>query len=523
MSHNVIRALYEDELGRLWVGTGGAGLARLDPQTDKFHIYRGGDAVTSRNGLPNGTIYAIVPDYQGHWWLSTNNGLVKFSPATQEFKTYTQGDGLPSNEFDFGAYYRAPDGELFFGGVDGFTAFYPENISDAWHAPAIVLTALTQGGEPMALQEAVAHVPSVALHWPENFFEFAFTALSYSRPEKNQYAYMLQGLDKDWNYVGTQRFGRYTNLSGGTYTLRVKGANSAGVWNETGLAVEITVVPPIWGTWWFRALVLCVSAGLILVGYRLRVKNIKARARSLEIEVARRSAELQRESQQRMRVEAKLREREMAEAVAAERSRLARELHDAVTQTLFSASLIAEALPVLWKLDRGEGERRLQELRLLSRGALAEMRALLMELRPSALVETGLEELLHQLGEAVTGRSGLQIAVTVHGRCDVPDDVHITLYRIAQEALNNAVKHARATEVAVTLDCIAGDACETSSGVELRVSDNGRGFDPHQRSPQGLGLGIMQERVQAIGASLRILSVPEQGTQVIACWETRVD
>jgi GAF domain-containing protein/HAMP domain-containing protein len=221
-------------------------------------------------------------------------------------------------------------------------------------------------------------------------------------------------------------------------------------------------------------------------------------------------------------------------AVMEERQRLARELHDAVTQTLFSASLISEALPELWEADQEEGRQLLKELRQLSRGALAEMRTLLLELRPAALVETSLEDLLHQLGEAVTGRIGVAVDVSVEGPCRPPTEVHVALYRIAQEALNNVVKHAEASEVAVSLRCepIAprsspggGPAPPPSTPkgeggrIELEVRDNGQGFDPSCIPPDRLGLGIIRERAQDIGAMLRIRSEPGAGTVIAVVWE----
>jgi len=211
-------------------------------------------------------------------------------------------------------------------------------------------------------------------------------------------------------------------------------------------------------------------------------------------------------------------------AVMEERQRLARELHDAVTQTLFSASLIAEALPSLWESDQDEGRQLLQDLRQLSRGALAEMRTLLMELRPTALADSHLRDLLYQLGEAVTGRTGVPVTVTVEGRVDLPADVHVALYRIAQEALNNVVKHARASQVTVSLRCYPpfppDIGWEQRGGaVELLIRDDGRGFDVDDVEPGELGLGIMRERAQAIGASLNIESQPGHGTQVAVVWE----
>jgi signal transduction histidine kinase len=226
-----------------------------------------------------------------------------------------------------------------------------------------------------------------------------------------------------------------------------------------------------------------------------------------------------------MRIEETLRQSEMEEAVAAERSRLARELHDAVTQTLFSASLIAETLPRSWERDQEKGRRLLKELRQLSRGALAEMRTLLLELRPAALVETSLSDLLHQLGEAASGRGGVPVKVVVEGECALSPDVHIALYRIAQEALNNAIKHARAGRVTVHLRCTPFSSAETEGRqreqVELVVSDDGRGFSLDEVSPDHLGLGIMSERAEAIGATLEIKSGPGHGpgTQIKATWK----
>jgi signal transduction histidine kinase len=205
-------------------------------------------------------------------------------------------------------------------------------------------------------------------------------------------------------------------------------------------------------------------------------------------------------------------------AVLEERQRLARDLHDAVTQTLFSASLIAEALPPVWEADQSEGRQLLRELRQLNRGALAEMRTLLMELRPAALTEAALGDLLRQLAEAVTGRTGLPVSVEVEGQCTLPSDVQVALYRIAQEALNNVVKHAFATRVSVTLQCTLDPATEPRR-IELRVSDDGRGFDPGSVPANRLGLGIIRERAQAVGATATIDSQPGRGTAVAVVWE----
>jgi PAS domain S-box-containing protein len=220
---------------------------------------------------------------------------------------------------------------------------------------------------------------------------------------------------------------------------------------------------------------------------------------------------------------ARLRARAEQAAVAAERSRLARDLHDSVTQTLFSASLIAEVLPRLWERNPSEGHCRLEELRHLTRGALAEMRTLLLELRPSTLIEVELGELLRQLIEAAGSRSQVPITLQIEGGSQprLPPDVHIAFYRIAQEALNNVARHADATQARVSLRYRSrptGHGEAVVRRAEMRISDNGRGFDPAQVTPAHLGLGIMRERAQAVDARLAIISRPGHGTRIVVTW-----
>jgi nitrate/nitrite-specific signal transduction histidine kinase len=208
---------------------------------------------------------------------------------------------------------------------------------------------------------------------------------------------------------------------------------------------------------------------------------------------------------------AQLYEQAQQAAALRERQRLARDLHDAVTQTLFSAGLIAEVLPRLWERDLEEGQRQLQELRLLTRAAMAEMRTLLLELRPAALVGMQLGDLLRQLAEVTTGRARVPVTVTVEGQRPLPPDVQVALYRIAQEALNNVAKHSGASQAAVSLHF-------RPEQVELCISDSGCGFDPNRILSEHLGLGIIRERAEAIDATLAIESEIGRGTQVTVVW-----
>jgi nitrate/nitrite-specific signal transduction histidine kinase len=208
---------------------------------------------------------------------------------------------------------------------------------------------------------------------------------------------------------------------------------------------------------------------------------------------------------------ARLYEHAEAAAAAAERNRLARELHDAVSQTLFSASMIADVLPRLWEKHPEEAERRLADLRRLTRGAMAEMRTLLWELRPSALMEADLDELLGQLSKAIAGRAQLEVLVKVDPGPAVPPEVKVALYRIAQEALNNVVRHAGADEVVLS---VRGD----DEGIELSVRDDGRGFVWKDIPPGHLGLSTMRERAESIGAEITVESVPGKGTSIRVLW-----
>ncbi len=204
--------------------------------------------------------------------------------------------------------------------------------------------------------------------------------------------------------------------------------------------------------------------------------------------------------------------REMREKTALEeRTRLARDLHDAVSQTLFSTSLIADVLPRVWERDKEEGIKKLEDVRQLSRGALSEMRTLLFELRPAALADADLNELLRQLGESVFGRARVRVAVETSGSGELPTDVKIAFYRIAQEALNNVAKHSRASEAQVSFKCEEHSA-------RLRIADNGKGFDMERVSTDRFGLKNMKERADQIGAQLEVDSKVGQGTQIIVEW-----
>lgn len=292
-----------------------------------------------------------------------------------------------------------------------------------------------------------------------------------------------------------------------TYTRLARQAESRAVLVAIGIVGLMWVLAIVVGIITTRGITRPIRA-LVSATDGIRKGDLSARAPSLgEDEIGTLGAAFNRMAQS---IE-ESREQTAELAAIQERQRLARDLHDAVTQTLFSASIVADVLPRIWKKDPAEGERRMEELRKLARGALAEMRMLLLELRPSALAEVGLGRLLNHLADAASGRSNLKVSLSIEEECSIPHGVQMTFYRVAQEAINNIVKHAAATEVAIGLKCRENSA-------RLVVSDNGSGFSPSAVTSDHMGLKIMRERAEASGADLAIESSSGRGTVVTLLW-----
>jgi signal transduction histidine kinase/ligand-binding sensor domain-containing protein len=507
LSNNFVEAIHGDKSGVLWFATGG-GLNRLNPKNQTFSYY------TVNDGLPHDYVNGILEDDQGNLWLTTLGGLSKFDLRLETFTNFDVNDGLQSNFFWRNAYHLTAAGDFIFGGENGFNIFHPDQIINNAHIPPVYITKLSLFNE--TFQTDLLPGDQIELNYQENFLSFDFVALDYNNPEKNQFAYRMDGVDDDWVMAGTRRHADYPNLKPGVYVFRVMGSNDDGFWNPSETTLHIRINPPFWGTLWFQGLVGIMLVSSLYGILRLRVRNLENRSQELEAQVLERTAELENANEQ-------LAQERAEAAVAEERTRLARELHDAVTQTLFSASLLAEALPNYWETDPEKSRQLLREIRQLSRGALAEMRTLLHELRPATIAETALSELLRQLAESVTGREGIPVDVHVNCQCDLPDDLHVALYRITQESLNNVVKHARATEVSIKLEC---SKCATGLGdsilarvISLSVEDDGRGFDLEKHTEDGMGVGIMRERAESVSAVLLISSQHGEGTRVEVVWE----
>jgi ligand-binding sensor domain-containing protein/serine phosphatase RsbU (regulator of sigma subunit) len=282
ISTDHVFAIHEGRDGTLWFGTFGGGINRFDRETGSFRRYRVED------GLAADSVYAMLEDDDGKLWVSTTKGLSRFDPRTESFTNYDVSDGLQGNEFNGGSAYRSPGGEMFFGGISGFNAFYPGEIGINTEVPIVVITdfqlfnrSITVGetiGGRVLLERPITHTEDIELSYRDNVFTIEFAALHYTTPGKNMYLYRMEGFSDAWIPVGAdRRFATFTGLSAGEYLFSVRGANGDGVWNDDPASLRIIVTPPLWETWWFRLMsaLLLAAIAVVLVQSRLRGVRMK--------------------------------------------------------------------------------------------------------------------------------------------------------------------------------------------------------------------------------------------------------
>ena len=298
LSHNTVYTLLVDHQGYLWVGTQ-HGLNRLDEKNNRFTRYG------RKEGLPSDVIKGILEDEKGNLWLGTNKGISRFNIRQNSFRNYDVNDGLQVEEFNRNACYKAADGTMYFAGTTGINIFHPDSLRENPYVPPVVITdfqifnkSVNLSDKDSPLQQSINQTKELTLSYEQSVFTFEFAALNFTLPGKNQYAYKLEGFDKDWNQVGTQRKATYTNLDPGTYIFRVKASNNDGVWNDKGAAIKVIITPPFWQTWWFKALVAIVIIGSAFTFYRIRINAIQAQKTKLEEQVLERTAEVMRQKEE---------------------------------------------------------------------------------------------------------------------------------------------------------------------------------------------------------------------------------
>ncbi|RRA98759.1 sensor histidine kinase [Larkinella rosea] len=464
ITSDAVQSIFQDSKGNLWFGTLGGGLCRFDYETAHFQAF------TQADGLADNSIFSMEEDGEGQLWLGTSKGLSRFSLANRRIVNYDVSDGLLHDGFRK-AHFRGKSGLLYFGGVNGFTLFDPRLLTTNRHRPPIVITQVKLVDKP--LSDAV-DAKTLEFKYDENFFSFEFAALDYAVPSKNQYAYRLVGLEKDWVYSGSRRYASYTGLDPGTYVFRVKGSNNDGVWNETGTQVNVIIHPPWWQTTWFRltaALFLLLLAGM---GIQLYTRT-KLRRQRHEM-------------------------KQVLQAQEGERHRLAADLHDDLGATL-------SAIKGQMEIVHQRTDALSQPIGLMEK-ALRDLRHISHNLMPPEFARLGLTEALSETVNRAEANSGIDFLFITYGeqrRFD--NEIELTIYRIAVELIQNAIKHAKARQVTIQLIFYPEQ-------VSLLVEDDGRGYAAaRQNKPAGIGLRNIDSRVTYLKSKLAVDS-GERGTTV---------
>ncbi len=293
LSDDRVTSLLIDRTGTLWIGSqfGLSAWSRRDREAGRPVFRR----FTTEDGLADQTVYGLLEDDQGYLWISSNGGLSRFDPVSEHFSNYGREHGLQGEEFNFGAYHRAASGEMFFGGSAGFNTFWPDQVDANRHVPPVMITSFRKLNREVELPQPIWLTDEVEIDYRDYVVSFEFAALDYLAPSRNQFAYKLEGFDREWISIGNERRATYTNLDGGHYTLRVRAANNDGVWNEEGASLGVRVVPAPWKTWWaylfYFGAVCGVFAG-VLHSHRRKMMREKEYSSRLEEEVRLRTQDL---------------------------------------------------------------------------------------------------------------------------------------------------------------------------------------------------------------------------------------
>jgi signal transduction histidine kinase/ligand-binding sensor domain-containing protein len=484
VGNNSILCIAEDRSGTLWVGTQGGGLSRFDAASRRFTSFG------KERGLPSDVVYAVLPDAHGDLWMSTNRGVARFDPRTSRCRVFDESDGLQSDEFNMGAGLLGSEGRMYLGGIAGFNIFHPDSIRENNFLPPIVITDFKIFERSSMIPSGMTGDPAVTLSHDQDFFSFEFAALSYTAPEKNQYAYRLEGFDPDWVFCGHRRYAAYTSLKGGNYRFLVKGSNNDGRWSNQPATVSIRVTFPYWETLWFRFVIASALAAIGFLVIRSRMNRLK-KEKSAQQEFTRRLTQFQ----------------------DSERKRIASALHDSLGQDLL---IVKNGLQQVSKRPELPPPM-CGELSNLADGiqqAIEDTREISFDLHPHTLDSLGLRKAITSVVRKFQQSSPIHFTVEV----DPIDNLfspseELSFFRLVQEGLNNVVKHSKAINCALVVKRLDGL-------IELTLHDDGIGFDApaHGRGisrPQGLGLISMSERVTYLKGEMSLQSAPGSGVTLI--------
>lgn len=436
------------------------------------------------SGLTDDFIYGVLEDSQHNLWMSHNKGLSVLNPTTKTFKHYTNKDGLQSNEFNTGAYYKDEDGLLYFGGVNGINIIDPTNIITNTYAPKIAINQINLFDEPYQSDTSYNERKSLNLDYFENTLSFDFSALEFSNTSLNTYKYILSGYDEEWISSGTKHFARYSNIPPGTYTLKILAANADGVWSKEAKTLSIHIRAPFWQTNWFYALcalliLIVIFSVVYIIIYRQKIKSARTIKAQVDLEN--------------------------------ERLRIARDLHDNVGAHLsYLISNLDWMISHPEQLTAEEERKRLENLTETGRQAILTLRQTIWAINNKALyIEDFADkfktfaikmlEFSHHIkinfAEEISINASLNPGITLH------------LFRICQEALSNILKHANANTINVEIKS------NNEYLLYFKITDDGKGFDANiDYSKEHYGLVIMKERANECGAVLTIQTELGVGT-----------
>jgi signal transduction histidine kinase/ligand-binding sensor domain-containing protein len=473
----VLYSLLAESDSVFWIGTLGDGLIKFDYSKKQYKIF------TEKNGLANNVVYGMLKDNKGNLWLSTNYGISKFDTKTEQFKNYDRNDGLPTDEFNTGAFAMDKKRNFYFGGIEGLLIFSPDSISNSTYEPNIAVTNFKVFNKAIFQNKVYFDREEINLGYKENFFSFEIASLDLTSSPKNEYAYMLDGYDKNWIYSRKRRYAAYTDVEPGEYVLKVKASNNDRFWNEAGIQLRLTITPPFWLTLWFQSLTIGILITSIIFVVRRQLNKIQK----------------EKEIQQNFT-------RQLIESQENERMRIASELHDSVGQNL----VVIKNRAILGVNNPSTQKEQIEEILALTSETISEVRGISYNLRPYQLGKIGLTRAI----DSVINNGIKSSQITFDYKIDDLDDAvskenEIHLYRIIQECVGNSLKHSNAANVSLKI-------LKKENDIIINYSDDGKGFDvsSEKNNPSGLGFSSLAERVKLLGGSMVIDSNPGQGTKI---------
>lgn len=462
----------------LWLATE-QGLVAYEEGTGKYKVF------DEESGIANSYIYAILPQNDSVLWLSTNKGIVKtevtyrgLQKTTVSFTNYTSEDGLQSNEFNTGAYYKHQDGTMIFGGISGINWFRPNEITTNPYKAIPTITGIYINDTLMTCDSAM-YVDKLVLPYNRNTVSFTMRALEYTTPLNNKFAYMLQGLDKDWVYTTNDKV-RYSNLEPGAYVFLLKVSNNECKWNDVPLQIALIVEPPFWRTWWFRLVLITIGVSLVLLIVRYYT-YLKVKAKTMELE--------------------------RQHALNTERMRISKDVHDDIGSGLSKIALLSALANR--KLKENElPSKDIDNISAISKQLVDNMHDLVWVLNPE---NTTLDNLVWRIREYCADYLDVSdVTSTLSFPDNVPPvsihgEVQRNVFSTVKEALNNCMKHSKATHVTVTLTM-------QHEMLEISIIDNGIGFSGNETS--GNGLRNMKNRIEQIHGSFHVSSAVNAGSTI---------